>query len=250
MKHRIAIIIFIFFCLVLFYLKTELWFYLIGLLIFSLVVFLGVVNMDFHWFLKNYIKNPTINEKKIALTFDDGPTELTPKFLELLQKHQQKATFFCIGKQIEKYPEIFKKIIEQGNEIGNHSYSHSNKIGFFSAKKMNEEILRTDEIILKIGSLKTKLYRPPFGITNPNIAKAITKNNKKSIGWNIRSFDTAIHDEEKILKRILPNIKPGGIILLHDTSEKTFRVLEQILLFLEQEKYQSCTISELFNFKK
>lgn len=250
MKNQILILILLF-VLIIIHLNKAAWFlYLFVFLLFSFIIFLGVANMDFHWFLKSYIHNPEMKERKIALTFDDGPTEVTPRFLEILEKFNQKATFFCIGKQIEKYPEIFKKTIKNGHEVGNHSYSHSNKIGFFSTRKMISEIENCDAAILKFGNIKTNLYRPPFGITNPNIAKAIRKTGKKSIGWSIRSFDTAIHNETKILKRIIPNIKPGCVILLHDNSEKTLYVLEQILLFLEQENYQSVTISELYNFEK
>jgi peptidoglycan/xylan/chitin deacetylase (PgdA/CDA1 family) len=115
---------------------------------------------------------------------------------------------------------------------------------------MKREIVRNDRIMLKKAGVKTELYRPPFGITNPNSAAAIRKTGKKSIGWNIRSFDTAISDEKKILNRILPKIKPGSVILLHDTSDKTYRILEEILLFLERENYRSVTVSKLFDFKK
>ena len=206
--------------------------------------------MDFNWFLKNLTENPGISGKRIALTFDDGPTEFTPRFLELLEKYDQKATFFCIGKQIEKHPEIFKQTVKNRHEIGNHTFSHSNMTGFFSSSKMTEEITRNDKIILQETGISNDLYRPPFGITNPNIAKAIRKTGKKSIGWNIRSFDTAISDEKKILQRVLPKIKPGSVILLHDTSEKSLMVLEQILLYLKKEDYQSVSVSQLFNLKK
>jgi peptidoglycan/xylan/chitin deacetylase (PgdA/CDA1 family) len=136
----------------------------------------------------------------VALTFDDGPTEFTPKFLDLLKENNVKATFFCIGKQIEKYPETFQRIIAEGHTIGNHTLSHCNNTGFLSTSKMVEEIEKCDEVMLKIGSLKTNLYRPPFGVTNPNIAKAIKKTHKKSIGWNVRSLDTIIEDEKKFTK--------------------------------------------------
>ncbi|MBW8358933.1 MAG: polysaccharide deacetylase family protein [Weeksellaceae bacterium] len=224
--------------------------YFVALVLFSFITFLGVANMDFKWFLKSYISNPHAKDRIIALTFDDGPTEFTPKFLDLLNRHHQKATFFCIGTQIKKHPEIFIRTVAEGHDVGNHSFSHSKTTGFLSIFKMKREIVRNDRIMLKKVGVKTDLYRPPFGITNPGIAAAIRKTGKKSIGWNIRSFDTAISDEKKILKRILPKIKPGSVILLHDTSDKSYRVLQEILLFLERENYRSVTVSELFNFKK
>jgi len=110
---------------------------------------------------------------------------------------------------------------------------------------MMEEIERCDEVILKIGEIKTNLYRPPFGVTNPNIAKAIRKTDKKSIGWNVRSLDTVIIDEKKIYKRITKNIKKGRIILMHDTSGKTYNVLVDLLLFLKQKNYSTFTIDNI-----
>ncbi len=218
------------------------------ILIFIGVIAWGSFDIRLNYFLKSFNKNFEIKEKKIALTFDDGPTELTPKFLELLKQNNTKATFFCIGKQIEKHPEIFKQIIENGHEIGNHTFSHDNKTGFLSTKKMMEEIVKCDKTIENFG-ISTSLYRPPFGVSNPNIAKAISNLNKKSIGWNIRSLDTILKDPEKIFKRIQKKIKPGSIILLHDTSEKSAEVLEKLLLFLEQNQYETVTVSELIKFK-
>lgn len=176
--------------------------------------------------------------KKIAITFDDGPTEYTPKVLALLKQYNAKATFFCIGKQLEKYPVYAKQIIAEGHQLGNHSYSHASKFGFFSAKQIEEELKKTTSIIEKISGNKNYYFRPPFGVTNPHIAQAVKKTGLKVIGWNIRSLDTVIEGETKILNRIVKKIKPGGIILLHDTSEKTVRVLEQLLPILQEQKYQ------------
>lgn len=250
MKHYSNIIFFLIYFSALYFLKADFLFYIIGVIIFTVILIWGVFDIKISYFLKSFNENKTITEKIIAITFDDGPTEFTPKFLELLKKNETKATFFCIGKQIEKYPEIFRRIIEEGHEIGNHTYSHSNKTGFFSTQKMISEITKNDQTILKFGNIKTELYRPPFGITNPNITRAIKKTEKKSIGWNIRSFDTLIENPDKITSRIIPKIKPGSVILLHDTSEKTLLVLEDLLLFLNRENYKAVTISQLFNFKK
>ena len=183
------------------------------------------------------------------MTFDDGPTEFTPKFLDILKENNIKASFFCIGKQIEKHPETFQRIIAEGHTIGNHTYSHSNNTGFLSTSKMIDEIQKCDEVMLKIGNIKTDLYRPPFGVTNPNITKAIKITHKKSIGWNVRSLDTVINDENKILKKVTKGLKKGSIILLHDTSEKTYNVLVELLLFLDLEKYSTFTIDSIFKSK-
>ncbi|WP_261510188.1 polysaccharide deacetylase family protein [Chryseobacterium paludis] len=249
MKHY-PFILFYLFCNVFIYaFHGSFWVYIFCFLAFSAVVVWGSFDIQLGYFV-NSITHKRTRIKEIALTFDDGPTEFTPRFLDLLQEHQIKATFFCIGKQIEKYPETFQRIIAEGHCIGNHTYSHSNSTGFLSTVKMIEEIKKCDEAIALAGNRMTYLYRPPFGVTNPSIAKAIKRTGKKSIGWNIRSLDTVIDDKKKIYKRITGKIKPGGIILLHDTSEKTYNVLVDLLLFLKDKKYSTFTIDSIIKSKK
>src|SRR5690606_7775482 len=110
---------------------------------------------------------------------------------------------------------------------------------------MTVEIQKCDEVIAKTGNITTELYRPPFGVTNPNIAKAIKRTHKKSIGWNVRSLDTITDNEKKIFKRVTKNLRKGSIILLHDTSEKTYNVLVGLLLFLKQKNYSTFTVDSM-----
>lgn len=249
MKHRLSISVLIISIILLLVLNAEWWIFFIVFVSFISITAWGAFDIRQNYFIKSYSFQSEPNGREIAITFDDGPTDFTPKILELLDRYNAKATFFCIGKQVEKHPDIFNQIIAKDHEIGNHTFNHSNSTGFFSSKKIIDEIQKTDEEFLKY-NIKTKLYRPPFGITNPNIAKAIKKLNKKSIGWNIRSLDTVLEDESKILKRILPKVKPGSIILLHDTSEKSARVLENLLLNLHHQNYRFVTVSELLRIEK
>ncbi|WP_053082668.1 polysaccharide deacetylase family protein [Chryseobacterium angstadtii] len=249
MKHY-PFILFYLFCNVFIYaFHGGLWVYLACFIAFSMVVVWGSFDIGLGYFV-NSITHKRTRIKEVALTFDDGPTEFTPQFLDLLKEHQVKATFFCIGKQIEKYPETFQRIISEGHTVGNHTLSHSNTTGFLSTVKMIEEIEQCDEIIERIGHIKTDLYRPPFGVTNPNIAKAIKRTHKKSIGWNVRSLDTVTDNEKKIYKRVTGNLKKGSIILLHDTSEKTFHVLVDLLLFLKNKEYSTFTVDSITKSKK
>jgi peptidoglycan-N-acetylglucosamine deacetylase len=249
MKHY-PFILFYLFCNVFVYaFHGSFWVYLFCFFAFSAVVVWGSFDIGLGYFV-NSITHKRTKIKEVALTFDDGPTEFTPKFLDILKANQVKATFFCIGKQIEKYPETFQRIINEGHTVGNHTLSHSNNTGFLSASKMVEEIEKCDEIISKTGNIKTDLYRPPFGVTNPNIAKAIKKTHKKSIGWNVRSLDTVTEDEKKIYQKVTKGLKKGSIILLHDTSEKTYHVLVDLLLFLKDKKYSTFTIDSITNSKK
>jgi peptidoglycan/xylan/chitin deacetylase (PgdA/CDA1 family) len=208
----------------------------------------GSFDIRSNYFIKTYWKSKT-SDKKIAITFDDGPTPITNEVIDVLKKHNAKATFFCIGKQIERHPDIFKRIIAEGHLIGNHSYSHDKKIGFFSTQKVVEEIQKNDLVIEQYLGRKTRLFRPPFGVTNPRFARAIKQTRHFVIGWNNRSLDTVIDDENKILKRIADKINPGGIVLLHDTSAKTVRVLEQLLLLLQTENYTVTPLDELLNIQ-
>ncbi|MFP3834267.1 polysaccharide deacetylase family protein [Chryseobacterium sp. SIMBA_028] len=249
MKHY-SFILFYLFCNVFIYaFQGSLWVYIACFLAFSAVVVWGSFAIELGYFV-NSITHKRTKIKEIALTFDDGPTEFTPKFLDLLNEHQIKATFFCIGKQIEKYPETFQRIIAEGHTIGNHTLTHSHSTGFLSTSKMIAEIKNCDKVMKNVGNIQTNLYRPPFGVTNPNIAKAIKQTHKINIGWNVRSLDTIIDDERKIYKRITKDLRKGSIILLHDTSEKTYHVLVDLLVFLKDKKYSTFTVDSITNSRK
>lgn len=244
-KHKNIIFLCVLLLVVLFVGKASVLFYGLLFLFFVGMTSWGSFDIRLNYFTAAKCNNPAETSKKIALTFDDGPHEMTLQVLDLLQHYQAKATFFCIGNQIENHSEIFKKIIADGHEVGNHTYSHSKSFGFFSAQKVTEEIQQTDALINQFTNRKNQLFRPPFGVTNPNVAKAIAKLKHEVIGWDIRSLDTVITDEAVILNRIKKRMHPGGIVLMHDTSLKTVHVLEQLLLFLQTEKYELVTVTDL-----
>ncbi len=230
--------------------NLSFWVIFLSSFLWLLITALGSANIQWNYFLNSLCSNSKIKENHISITFDDGPnTKYTGKILKLLDKHNAKATFFCIGKHAEKHPEIVKSILQNGHTIGNHTYSHSHYFGFFSTKKVINELSKTNTLLEKLTHKKTQLYRPAFGVTNPNIAKAIQVLNLKSIGWNVRSLDTTNKSAETVLKRITQNLKKGDIILLHDTSEKTLIVLEQLLLFLQEKNLKSVTVDQLLKIK-
>jgi len=230
--------------------NITIWWVFILCAIWLLVTMLGsgLIHWNYHLKALNYKAN--IKTNHVAITFDDGPNpNFTPKVLELLEKYHAKATFFCIGKHVESHPDIFKTIIEQGHTVGNHTYSHTNTFGFLGTEKVISELQKTNNIVKNISGLHLNLYRPAFGVTNPRIKQAVKKLNLITIGWNKRSLDTTKLNEKQILKRITTNLKKGDVILLHDTSEKTIRVLERLLLFLQEKNLQSVTVNDLFNVK-
>ncbi len=239
---------------VLIYLKIQndssVW-WIVGLVTFWLILTgVGSFHIRWNYFLPSKHKNTTSKENVITLTFDDGPNaEFTPKVLNLLKKHKAKATFFLIGKYIKKNPEILKRILAEGHVIGNHSYEHGNNNGFLSTKNILVDLKKTNQLVKELTGLELKLFRPPFGVTNPNIAKAVKILNIQSIGWSIRSLDTKAKDPQKVFRKIKNNLNKGEVILLHDTSELTLKVLVQLLPLLEEKNMKTLTIDKLFKIK-
>lgn len=223
-------------------------FVFVGILWF-LIVFWGSSYIGSNYHVKTYCSNSLETEKKIALTFDDGPNEMTLLVLDVLKKYNAKATFFCIGKNIEAHPDILKRTIEEGHTIGNHSYSHSPFFDFYRKEQVIAEIERTDALIESVLGKKTILFRPPYGITNPSIRRALAVTQHKTIGWNIRSLDGIIKNEKFLLDRIIKRIKPGGVVLLHDTSIQTINVLEELLSYLQKNNYSVVPLEDLLNIK-
>jgi peptidoglycan/xylan/chitin deacetylase (PgdA/CDA1 family) len=251
--HKNISLFFLFLLLLLLLLKLYtainlLWFIGIILIWIGINAF-GSARISSNYHVKAFCNNPSETEKKIALTFDDGPSLFTLEVLNLLKKYNAKATFFCIGKNVEAHPEIIKQIIAKGHLVGNHSYSHSKFFDFYNAQKITEEIQKTDELLEKYTLKKINFFRPPYGVTTPSIRRALKITGHKVIGWNIRSLDGGTKDQNLILNRIKKRVSPGGIVLLHDTGSHSVLVLEQFLQFLQQNKYEVISVEELLNLK-
>lgn len=217
-----------------------------------LIIWISIIIYGSFTISSNYhveaVSNIETSEQIVAITFDDGPSKFTPEILKLLAKYDVKASFFCIGNQVEKYPEILQSIYKQGHSIGNHSFTHS-KVGFQSVVRNLNEIRQADNAIEAVIGERPKYFRPPFGVTNPNIMRALRTTKHQVIGWNIRSIDTAIKDQAKVLDRIKNRLHPGSIILLHDTSAHSVSILGQLLLHLREKNYKSVSIDELLKLE-
>lgn len=208
----------------------------LGLLFVGLLSW-GVFDIRLGYFVPTLCRLKNKQKRQVVLTFDDGPTELTPLFLDLLNRYEVKAIFFCIGRQIAQYPQIVQRIKEEGHLIGNHTYSHIPQNCFASTAVMTQEIQQTDALLAQLG-IVTPYFRPPYGVTNPHIASAARRTGKRVIGWDIRSLDTVIKDETRLWSRVVSKLNQGNIILMHDTSEHTLHVLEQLLKYLKANDYQ------------
>jgi len=198
--------------------------------------------MSFYWIktnalikkiFSNYVWDVSNTKNKIYLTFDDGPIpEITEWVLEELKKHNTKATFFCIGNNIEKHPAIFEKVINEGHSVGNHTFNHLNGWKTSTEKYLENTKLceaSISNLQSKIYNLKSKLFRPPYGKIKTSQAKKLRQLGYKIIMWDVLSadYDTTI-TPEKCLENVLQNVSPGSIIVFHD-SVKAFPNLEYTL---------------------
>ena len=221
--------------------------YALLLFTYSLIVFYGCVNIASGFFLPVTCKaNPSGNE--IAISFDDGPAnEHTAEILQVLEKENVKAAFFCIGNRIPGNERLLKKIIDHGHIIGNHSYSHHFWFDLFSPAKMLKDMRMMDEAMKAVTGLQPKLFRPPYGVTNPNLKKAIIRGNYIPVGWSVRSMDTVTKDEHKLLNHVMAGLKPGAVFLFHDTCESTFKMLPTFIKEVKKRGYQFVPLDKLLH---
>lgn len=246
--NRIVIILFCLFLIANYWLSIPVFLYILLAFIWFWLTLFGSFFIRWNYHFTSCHKNTNTKENRVAITFDDGPhPEFTPKVLALLDKYNAKATFFCIGKEMEKHPSVVNKIIANGHTIGNHTYSHTRNFGFLSTEKVKQELQKTNALAKEYFNKSLRLYRPAFGVTNPRIKKALQDSGLVSIGWSVRSLDTTKRSKKMIMRRITKSLKKGDIILLHDTSIKSMDVLEQLLLFLQQQRMQSVTVNELLD---
>ena len=180
--------------------------------------------------------------KQVALTFDDGPAEHTIAILDILKKEKVKAVFFLIGKNIAGNENIVQRMKAEGHQIGGHSYFHGFNFDWQSTKKMQLEIENTNSEIEKITCNKVNLFRPPYGVTTPNLAKAIQAAAVKSIGWNLRSMDTVAKDAQQLTDKILGKLKSGSIILLHDRCAITVQILPDLIQEIKKRSFDFATL--------
>ncbi len=189
-------------------------------------------------------------EKKIALSFDDGPDPVTTaQVLDILATEKVPAAFFCIGHKLEAQAALLQRADREGHIIGNHSYSHRTAFGFSGTATVKEELTRVNDMLEKITGRRHLFFRPPFGVTNPNIARAVRQTGMKAIGWNVRSLDTVAQNGEKLLANVLGSLKPGAIVLFHDTMPLTVDILPHFIESARNLGYDFVRLDELINEK-
>lgn len=219
------------------------WLAYIGLLfVYSLVIGYGCYFVNSGFFMPMYCFAKT-SDKVIALTFDDGPLPGgTPQVLQILKAANVEAAFFCIGNRIAGNEQIIKQLHADGHIIGNHSFTHSTWFDLLPAQQMLAEMQQTDEEVYRAIGKRIKLFRPPYGVMDPNLKKAIITGSYLPIGWNVRSYDTMAKDADVLLRKVMAKIKPGAVLLFHDRCPITVAMLPA---FIEQVKAAGYKIERL-----
>lgn len=184
------------------------------------------------------------SEKKITLSFDDGihPTH-TEKVLNILSTAEVKAMFFLIGKHIPTQELLVQRMHNEGHVIGNHSYSHHFWFDLKSAGNMADEIQQTNQQIKDCTGYMPKYFRPPYGVTNPMLSKAVRITGMQSVGWTIRSKDTVASSSEALLAKLKAETKPNAILLLHDRCDITVSILTDYIEYAKAQGYTFVTLS-------
>lgn len=189
--------------------------------------------------------------KQVALTFDDGPTPgITDQIIDLLKQHRAKATFFCLGAKVERFPDLARRLTDEGYEIANHSFDHK-MFHTLTTKKILQELTKTQNSIYRITHKKPVLFRPPGGSYNEQIVEAAKKAKLQLVLW---SWDQDTRDwrrprPAKIVNHVLDHVSNGDIILFHDSHRNTVEALKKLLPLLQKQGYQFVTVSELIRLQ-
>lgn len=230
---------------------------LAGLLIF-LIVFTVIYYLFFQisksrtfQFFGEIVPRVETSQKTVALTFDDGPSrEKTNEILQILREENVRATFYVMGAEIEKNPGELEKIVAEGHEIGNHSFNHERMI-LVSPSFVKSEIERTDELIRKAGWTNEITFRPPFGKKLFTLPFYLSKNDRKTITWDVEP-ETFVQKSEDLIKHTLDNTKNGSIILLHvmySNRNESMKSVRPIIKGLREKGFEFKTVSELLVMK-
>ena len=187
-----------------------------------------------------------VESNTVAMTFDDGPhPKLTPRLLDLLKERGIKATFFVIGKCVAEYPDIAKRIVDEGHEIANHTWNHP-QLPKLSPTAFAAEITQTNEAIKQATGILPVTMRPPYGAINAGITQRLNEEYGLSvILWSVDPQDWKIRKADHVSSHIIKNAAPGAIILAHDIHASTIDAMPAALDALQAKGYKFVTVSEL-----
>lgn len=226
---------------------SDWWWIVVWALLYIHVLVLGAIYIQWNFYLVSYNKGQST--QAIALTFDDGPATETGRILDVLKAQGVKAAFFTIGKNAADNPELVRRLHTEGHLIGNHSYYHGFNFDWKPTRAMVAELEETNKTISSITGVSPRLFRPPYGVTNPNVAGAVRRTAMYAIGWNIRSFDTKATDGNALLDRILSRLRGGDIILLHDSMPLTAEILTDLIVQARQKGFTFARVDTLLGIE-
>ena len=176
------------------------------------------------------------DRKVVYLTFDDGPhPPETERVLDVLRERGARATFFLIGSKVSGNEAVLRRMLAEGHTLGLHTFSHAGTFPLLSFDKMLADVNEGKRAVESVAGRKISLFRPPFGVTNPTIAKVVRTLGLQTVGWNVRSFDTMFcksseHDwHVPVVERIMKQVRPGSVILLHDRLDGASDLLALLL---------------------
>jgi len=174
------------------------------------------------------------HDRAVWLTIDDGPSDDTPAILDLLDAHHAKATFFLVGERARARPDLVREIARRGHGIGNHSATHP-QAWFWAlpAGRMREEIVRTQHILRELSGTTPRWFRAVVGMANPFVAAVLKDEGLARVAWNARGYDALAADPALVVARIERQLRPGGIVLLHEGA-KHGRNIEALALLLQR----------------
>ncbi|MFF4619996.1 polysaccharide deacetylase family protein [Nonomuraea jabiensis] len=187
--------------------------------------------------------------KCLALTFDDGPGEGTPTLLKILKQEGVKATFFLVGKQVERRPQIARQTLAQGHAIGNHTYSHAS-LPTLLDEQILDELKTTQDAIQQATGLRPTMFRPPYGHTDDRVLGLADQVELAQVLWTGTTLDWKLRDAKKIKAAVLRLAKRDGVILMHDTVPATVQAMPAILKELKKQGYHLVTVPTLLRGKK
>lgn len=195
------------------------------------------------------------DRKVVYLTFDDGPhPPETERVLDVLRERGARATFFLIGSKVSGNEAVLRRMLEEGHALGLHTYSHAGTFPLLSFDKMLADVNEGKRAVESVAGKKISLFRPPFGVTNPTISKVVRTLGLHTVGWDVRSFDTMFckssehsckqsgHDwYVPVVERIMKQVRPGSVILLHDRLDGASELLSLLLDNLAASGYDFTT---------
>lgn len=185
--------------------------------------------------------------RRVALTFDDGPSELSLEYLELLERHGARATFFLVGAECERRPDLVREMARRGHELGSHGHSHE-RFPELSAKGELDAELAASSALLRGSAASHRWVRPPYGALSLGTLLSCARAGLTLVLWSLDSEDWRTQSPRDVVARVSPHtVEPGSIVLLHEGQRWTLDALGEIVPELERSGYELVTVSELLS---